>query len=164
MFSIPLNYGLSRADTADASQPTLAILIQSLDSLDDNRLGAWLPTVARRHTWPLMERRREGTGKGGRCEERDARCRTGRRQVTATLGAIPMARPRPQPARRALSRATDLALRDPQAFSYAEVAGRGPSPRRPALTNAIVQQRSVQFLVQSESDDTFAQIRFPLSD
>jgi hypothetical protein len=64
MFSIPLNYGLSRADTADASQPTLAILIQSLDSLDDNRLGACLLTVARRHTWPLMERRREGTGKG----------------------------------------------------------------------------------------------------
>ncbi len=65
MFSIPLNYGPSRADTADASQLTLAILIQSLDSLDDNRLGAWLLIVVRRHTWPLMERhRREGTGKG----------------------------------------------------------------------------------------------------
>lgn len=65
MFSIPLNYGLSRADAADLSQVTFTILIQSLDSLDDGRLGAWLSTAARRHTWRLVERRRhEGTGKG----------------------------------------------------------------------------------------------------
>ena len=66
VFSIPLNYGLSRADAADIFQLTFTILIQSLDSLDDDsRLGAWLSTVARRHTWRLMERRRrEGTGKG----------------------------------------------------------------------------------------------------
>ena len=65
MFSIPLNYGLSRADAADLSQVTFTILIQSLDSLDDGRLGAWLSTPARRHTWRLVERRRhEGTGKG----------------------------------------------------------------------------------------------------
>ena len=65
VFSIPLNYGLSRADAADISQLTFTILIQSLESLDDDsRLGAWLGTVARRHAWRLMERRRrEGTGK-----------------------------------------------------------------------------------------------------
>jgi hypothetical protein len=64
-FSIPLNYGLSRADAADLSQVTFTILIQSLNSLDDGRLGAWLSTPARRHTWRLVERRRhEGTGKG----------------------------------------------------------------------------------------------------
>ena len=52
------------ADAADVSQPTFTILVQILDSLDDSRLGAWLLTVARRHTWRLMQRRREGTGKG----------------------------------------------------------------------------------------------------
>jgi RNA polymerase sigma factor (sigma-70 family) len=64
VFSIPLNYGLSREDAADISQLTFSILIQSLDTLrEDSRLGAWLATVARRHTWRLLERnRREGTG------------------------------------------------------------------------------------------------------
>jgi len=63
VFSIPLNYGLSREDAADISQLTFTILIQSLDTLrPDSRLGPWLATVARRHTWRLLERqRREGT-------------------------------------------------------------------------------------------------------
>lgn len=62
VFSIPLSYGLSRDDAADVTQLTFTILFQSLDGLqDDSRLGAWLATVARRHTWRLMERnRREG--------------------------------------------------------------------------------------------------------
>lgn len=65
VFSIPLNYGLSREDAADIAQLTFTILIQSLDSLrEDSRLGAWLATVARRHTWRLLNRnRREGAGK-----------------------------------------------------------------------------------------------------
>ena len=59
VFSIPLNYGLSVDDAADITQLTFTILIQSLDSLaDDSRLGAWLATVARRHTWRLLDRRR----------------------------------------------------------------------------------------------------------
>ncbi|MGH3086095.1 MAG: RNA polymerase sigma factor [Rubrobacteraceae bacterium] len=63
VYSIPLNYGLSREDAADISQLTFSILIKSMDSLrDDSRLGAWLATVARRHSWRLMEKnRREGT-------------------------------------------------------------------------------------------------------
>lgn len=63
VFSIPLNYGLSREDAADVSQLTFTIFMQSMDSLrDDSRLGAWLATVARRHSWRLMEKnRREGT-------------------------------------------------------------------------------------------------------
>jgi RNA polymerase sigma factor (sigma-70 family) len=63
VFSIPLNYGLSREDAADIAQLTFTILIQSLDTLrEDSRLGPWLATVARRHTWRLLERnRREGT-------------------------------------------------------------------------------------------------------
>lgn len=64
VFSIPLNYGLSREDAADIAQLTFSILIQSLDTLrEDSRIGAWLATVARRHTWRLIERnRRERPG------------------------------------------------------------------------------------------------------
>lgn len=64
VFSIPLNYGLSRADAADITQTTFVILLQSLrGSTKIERLGPWLATVARRHTWRLLERgRREGTG------------------------------------------------------------------------------------------------------
>ncbi len=62
VYSIPLRYGLSRDDAADIVQITFTILMQSLDNLsDDSRLGPWLVTVARRHTWRLLERnRREG--------------------------------------------------------------------------------------------------------
>jgi RNA polymerase sigma factor (sigma-70 family) len=56
VYSIPLRYGLSRDDAADIAQLTFTILVQSLDALpEDSRLGAWLATVARRHTWHLME-------------------------------------------------------------------------------------------------------------
>ena len=59
VYSIPLRYGLSHHDAADVVQLTFTILIQSLDTLrDDSRLGPWLATVARRHTWRLMERNR----------------------------------------------------------------------------------------------------------
>jgi len=64
VFSIPLNYGLSREDAADIAQLTFTILIQTLDTPTEiERLGPWLATVTRRHTWRLMDRgRREGTG------------------------------------------------------------------------------------------------------
>lgn len=59
VYSIPLRHGLSRHDAADISQLTFTILIQNLDSLpEDSRLGAWLSTVARRHTWRLLESNR----------------------------------------------------------------------------------------------------------
>ena len=59
VYSIPLRYGLSRDDAADIAQITFTILIQSLDGLaEDSRLGPWLATVARRHTWRLLERNR----------------------------------------------------------------------------------------------------------
>lgn len=63
VYSIPLNYGLSRDDASDIAQLTFTILLQSLDKLrEDSRLGPWLATVARRHTWRQMERgRREST-------------------------------------------------------------------------------------------------------
>lgn len=59
VYSIPLKYGLSYEDAADIAQTTFTILIQSLDSLpEDSRLGSWLATVARRHTWRLLKRNR----------------------------------------------------------------------------------------------------------
>ena len=59
VYSIPLRYGLSRDDAADIAQITFTILIQSMDSLsEDSRLGPWLVTVARRHTWRLLDRNR----------------------------------------------------------------------------------------------------------
>lgn len=62
VFSIPRRYGLSRDDAADVAQLSFTILIQNIDTLpEDSRLGAWLATVAKRHSWRLMERnRREG--------------------------------------------------------------------------------------------------------
>jgi RNA polymerase sigma factor (sigma-70 family) len=64
VFSVPRKYGLSADDAADVTQLTFTILVQSMDSLpEDSRLGGWLTTVARRHTWRLLERnRRQGIG------------------------------------------------------------------------------------------------------
>lgn len=66
VFSIARSYGLSREDAADVSQLTFTILIQSLDSLtEESNVKAWLATVARRHTWRVMEKgRRERPGYG----------------------------------------------------------------------------------------------------
>jgi RNA polymerase sigma factor (sigma-70 family) len=59
VFSVPRRYGLSREDAADITQLTFTILVQSMDTLpEDSRLGAWLVTVARRHTWRLLNRKR----------------------------------------------------------------------------------------------------------
>jgi RNA polymerase sigma factor (sigma-70 family) len=59
VFSMPRRYGLSREDAADITQLTFTILFQSMDSLsEDSTLGAWLTTVARRHTWRRLDRKR----------------------------------------------------------------------------------------------------------
>jgi RNA polymerase sigma factor (sigma-70 family) len=59
VYSIPLNFGLSHSDADDVAQATFSALIRGLDSItDEDRLGAWLGTVARRQTWRLVERRR----------------------------------------------------------------------------------------------------------
>jgi RNA polymerase sigma factor (sigma-70 family) len=64
VFSVPRRYGLSREDAADVTQLTFTILFQNMDSLsEDSTLGAWLTTVARRHTWRRLDReRREEAG------------------------------------------------------------------------------------------------------
>ncbi len=57
VYSIPRNYGLSQDDAADIAQLTFTALLESLDSIqDEQRLGAWLATVARRQSWRLIER------------------------------------------------------------------------------------------------------------
>jgi RNA polymerase sigma factor (sigma-70 family) len=59
VFSVPRRYGLSREDAADITQLTFTILFQSMDTLsEDSTLGAWLTTVARRHTWRRLDRKR----------------------------------------------------------------------------------------------------------
>ena len=65
VFSVPRKYGLSADDAADITQLTFTILVQSIDKLpEDSKLGGWLTTVARRHTWRLLERnRRQGIGR-----------------------------------------------------------------------------------------------------
>jgi RNA polymerase sigma factor (sigma-70 family) len=59
VYSIPLSYGLSHDDAADITQITFTVLSESLDSVrDESRLTAWLATVAKRHTWRLLDRNR----------------------------------------------------------------------------------------------------------
>jgi RNA polymerase sigma factor (sigma-70 family) len=72
VFSIPRRYGLSREDAADITQLTFTILFQSMDTLsEDSTLGAWLTTVARRHTWRRLDRkRREEAGWYGSSSEK----------------------------------------------------------------------------------------------
>lgn len=57
VFSVSRSAGLSEADAADVTQQTFCILHESLDRLKgDTRLGGWLATVARRHSWRAVAR------------------------------------------------------------------------------------------------------------
>jgi RNA polymerase sigma factor (sigma-70 family) len=68
VFSVPRKYGLSSEDAADITQLTFTILFQSLDTLrEDSTLGAWLTTVARRHTLRLLDRKRREEAGGYGC-------------------------------------------------------------------------------------------------
>ena len=130
VFSIPLNYDLSRDDAADVAQITFTILIQSLDSLDDDsRLGAWLSTVARRHTWRLLQRnRRESTGKHGDLKESATLVGEG---GTETLERWEMIEWLDHGLNLLDERCRQLLLAlyfDPEGPSYAEVAGRFGMP------------------------------------
>lgn len=59
VFSIPLSYGLTREEAADIAQHTFTALLQALDTLTpDSRLGPWLATVARRHSWRALQQQR----------------------------------------------------------------------------------------------------------
>jgi RNA polymerase sigma factor (sigma-70 family) len=83
VFSVPRRYGLSREDAADITQLTFTILFQSIDTLsEDSTLGAWLTTVARRHTWRRLDRkRREEAGWYGNSSEQILLAETGTEDV-----------------------------------------------------------------------------------
>lgn len=57
VYSIPLRMGLDRDEAADIFQLTFSALLTSLDAIrDEAKLGGWLATVARRHTWAAIGR------------------------------------------------------------------------------------------------------------
>jgi RNA polymerase sigma factor (sigma-70 family) len=56
VFSVARTCGLAPEDAADITQLTFTYLLQSLDSVQPDRLGGWLATVARRHSWRVRKR------------------------------------------------------------------------------------------------------------
>lgn len=57
VYSIPLRMGLGRDDASEIFQLTFTALLDSLDAIRDaDRLGGWLATVARRHSWRMIRR------------------------------------------------------------------------------------------------------------
>jgi RNA polymerase sigma factor (sigma-70 family) len=59
VFSVCRSTGLSEADASDVTQQTFCILHDSIDRLKaDSRLGPWLATVARRHSWRVRSRQK----------------------------------------------------------------------------------------------------------
>lgn len=60
--AIARSYGATDHDADEIVQISFAILHDSIDRIaDDSRLAAWLSTIARRHTWRLLETRRRST-------------------------------------------------------------------------------------------------------
>jgi RNA polymerase sigma factor (sigma-70 family) len=60
VYSIPLYLGLPHEDASDVTQITFTALIKSLNDLQqETSLKAWLVTVARRHSWRLLKKRRQ---------------------------------------------------------------------------------------------------------
>lgn len=59
VYSVCRASGLPEADAADITQQTFCILHDSIDRLKaDSRLGPWLATVARRHSWRTRARQK----------------------------------------------------------------------------------------------------------
>lgn len=56
VFSVARTCGLTPEDAADITQLTFTYLLQSLDTVQPDRLGGWLATVARRHSWRVRKR------------------------------------------------------------------------------------------------------------
>lgn len=58
VFSVALRNGVSWEDAADVTQTTFVALLDAIDLLrEDERLGSWLMTVARRQAWRSRRRR-----------------------------------------------------------------------------------------------------------
>jgi RNA polymerase sigma factor (sigma-70 family) len=57
--SIARSYGANGHDTDEIVQISFSVLFDSIDRIrPDSNLAAWLSTIARRHTWRLIEKRR----------------------------------------------------------------------------------------------------------
>ncbi|BET66371.1 hypothetical protein ASA1KI_12890 [Opitutales bacterium ASA1] len=57
VYSVARSCGLSESDAADITQVTFRLFHESLDRLrPDSRIGQWLATVARRHSWRVYGR------------------------------------------------------------------------------------------------------------
>lgn len=56
VFSVARTCGLTSEDAADITQITFTYLLQSLETVQSDRLGGWLATVARRHSWRARKR------------------------------------------------------------------------------------------------------------
>lgn len=60
--AIARSYGATEHDADEIVQISFSILHDSIHRIaDDSRLAAWLSTIARRHTWRLLESRRRST-------------------------------------------------------------------------------------------------------
>ena len=58
--SVPLRYGLSRAEAEDVAQEVFWSLAQQLARIEEpDRLSGWLMTTARRMSWRVMQQRRQ---------------------------------------------------------------------------------------------------------
>lgn len=63
VFSVAVRDGLDVEDAADVTQTTFIALLDSIAELrSDERLGAWLMTVARRTAWRMRRRREREIG------------------------------------------------------------------------------------------------------
>ncbi len=63
VFSVALRDGLDVEDAADVTQTTFVALLDSITQLrSDERLAAWLMTVARRTAWRMRRRREQEVG------------------------------------------------------------------------------------------------------
>jgi len=57
VFSVALRNGVSWEDAGDVTQTTFIALLDAIDTLrEDERLGSWLMTVARRQAWRIRRR------------------------------------------------------------------------------------------------------------
>lgn len=63
VFSVALRNGVTWEDAADVTQTTFVALLDAIDLLrEDERLGSWLMTVARRQAWRCRRRHEPVTG------------------------------------------------------------------------------------------------------
>lgn len=57
VYSVAMRSGMNAADSADITQSTFIVLLESLHSVrDETKLASWLGTVARRQSWKMLRK------------------------------------------------------------------------------------------------------------